>query len=139
MITSQLIRELKGDEGFVPHEYKDSLGYSTIGYGRLIDKRKGGGLTEDEADYLLSNDVAKAWEQVKKAIPWITDQPETVQRGLVNMAFQMGIDGLLGFKNSLAFIKAGEYDKARSNMEQSKWFKQTPARAKRVISMIRKA
>ena len=138
MITSQLIRELKSDEGFMPHEYKDSLGYSTIGYGRLIDKRKGGGITEDEADYLLSNDVAKSWDAVKKAIPWIIDQPETVQRALANMSFQMGIQGLLGFKNSLEFIKSGQYDKAQSNLRASKWYTQTPKRAERVIQMVKR-
>lgn len=46
-------RTLETDEGRVPHAYQDHLGYWTIGVGHLIDKRKGGGLTPDEVDYLL--------------------------------------------------------------------------------------
>ena len=138
MDKNLLAKELKTDEGLVLHEYKDSLGYSTIGIGRLIDKRKGGGITEDEALYLLHNDINEKWAQVKKRFPWVIDQPESVQRALTNMAFQMGIEGLAGFKNSLALIQKGDYDKARANLAQSKWFKQTPNRAKRVIAMVRK-
>ena len=45
---------LRRDEGRVRHAYQDHLGYWTIGVGRLIDQRKGGGLSEDEIDYLLT-------------------------------------------------------------------------------------
>jgi lysozyme len=138
MDKNLLRKELRIDEGFVSHVYSDSLGYSTIGIGRMVDKRLGGGITETEALYLLGNDIDRVWEEVKKKFPWIVDQPESVQRAICNMTFQMGINGVAGFKNSLAYIKAGEYDKARSNMKASKWYGQTPNRAKRVIDMIRK-
>ena len=54
---SKATNQIKKDEGIVLHVYDDSLGYSTIGYGRLVDRRKGGGISEDEALYLLKNDV----------------------------------------------------------------------------------
>jgi len=138
MDKNLLAKELEADEKFVSHEYKDSLGYSTIGIGRLIDKRKGGGITREEALYLLQNDINNKWNDVKKKFPWVIDQPESVQRALANMAFQMGIENLSEFKNSLAYIKAGDYLKAQANLKASKWFTQTPNRAARVISMIRK-
>ena len=50
---------IKKHEGCVLHCYEDHLGYMTIGVGRLIDKKKGGGITEDEAEYLLKNDIKR--------------------------------------------------------------------------------
>lgn len=139
MNKNLLIKELKIDEGFMPHEYKDTLGYSTIGYGRLIDKRKGGGITEAEADYLLGNDVERVWEQLKKALPWVIDQPEGVQQALSMMAFQMGVKSVTGFSTTLKLIKEGKYSAAADNAMQSLWAKQTPNRAKKVTSLIRNA
>lgn len=136
MDTNKLTAELEKDEGLVLHEYKDSLGFSTIGIGRLIDKRKGGGITAEEARYLLANDIRKVEAQVKAALPWFSSLTDGRQRALCNMAFQMGIQGLLGFKNTLAYIKAGNYTKAAENARQSLWYKQTPVRAERVIQQI---
>lgn len=143
MNKQKLAHELRLDEGFIPHAYQDSLGYWTIGIGRLCDKRKAGsGLTEDEALYLLNNDITRCYDQLKKQIPWIMKLTDGRQRALVNMAFQLGIVGLMGFKNSLASLEAalvtGDYDRAADNFLNSKWAKQTPERAKRVTDMIRK-
>lgn len=139
MNKNALIKELKIDEGFVPHAYRDSLTYLTIGYGRLIDQRKGGGITEDEADYLLANDVERVWREVQKAFPWVIDQPDAVQQAMCMMAFQMGIKTLQSFSNTLRFIKAGNYVAAADNAMQSLWAKQTPNRALKVTTLIRKA
>lgn len=139
MDREKLKKELTSDEGEVLHEYKDSLGYSTIGVGRLIDKRKGGGITHEEAMHLLDNDITKKTAQVVDALPWIINHPDDVQRAVINMAFQMGIEGLLGFKNTLALIQAKKYREAADNALKSKWAQQTPNRAKRVTDMIRNA
>ena len=56
----ELLNLLKLHEGFVSHCYDCSEGYKTIGFGRLIDKKLGGGITEEEAEYLLKNDVNKS-------------------------------------------------------------------------------
>jgi len=127
-LTDQLIR----DEGVVLHEYKDHLGYSTIGIGRLIDKRKGGGISLDEARFLLNNDIARVSNEVRKALPWSEKLSYARFGVLLNMAFQMGIQGLLGFKNTLAMIERGDYQAAAKGMLNSKWATQTPARCKRL-------
>ena len=134
---NNITRLLRGEEGEVLTEYKDHLGYSTIGVGRLIDKRKGGGITSEEAAYLLGNDVDKVIDQLNKRLPWWTKLDEARQGVLVNMAFQMGVDGLLGFKNTLAMIQAGNYESAARGMLQSKWAQQTPSRAKRMAEQMR--
>jgi lysozyme len=132
-----LVAELRRDEGVVPHAYQDHLGYWTIGVGRLIDKRRGGGLSDDEIDYLLNNNIRRTQEALDANLPWWRELDPVRQRALINMCFQLGMGGLLKFTNSLAAIKAGKWETAASNLKQSLWAKQTPERAARVIAMFR--
>jgi len=136
-MRENLIRSLRGEEGEVLTEYKDHLGYSTIGVGRLIDKRKGGGITTEESAYLLNNDITKIAEQLNKRLSWWTKLDDARKGVLANMAFQMGVDGLLGFRNTLKLIEAGKYEEAAKGMLQSKWATQTPSRAKRMAEQMR--
>lgn len=136
-MINDLTRLLRGDEGEVLHEYKDHLGYSTIGVGRLIDKRKGGGITKEESAMLLSNDIAKVSGQLDRRIPWWSTLSDARKGVLAAMAFQMGVDGLLGFKNTLAMVEAGNYDGAAKGMLNSLWARQTPERAKRMSEQMR--
>lgn len=129
--------QIKQDEGLVLHAYQDHLGFWTLGYGRLIDKRKGGRISEDEALYLLKNDVNERAKALSDALPFWADLDDARKGALLNMSFQLGMAGLLKFKNTLAFIEAGDYENAAANMLKSKWAQQTPARAKRVSEQIR--
>ena len=72
MIT-ELTAQLTRDEGRERSMYLDHLGYATIGVGRLIDARKGGGLREDEIDYLLRNDINDRIDQLGRRIPWFLE------------------------------------------------------------------
>lgn len=136
MDKKQLTKELRRDEGVVPFAYQDHLGYWTIGVGRLIDKRKGGGLSDAEIDFLLSNDIDRFEKQVIDALPWYSRLDDVRQRVLVNMAFNLGIAGLLGFKNTLAMIERGDYAGAAKGMLNSKWATQVGERAKRLATMM---
>ena len=136
-MKSELIRQLRGDEGFVRHAYQDHLGYWTIGVGRLIDARKpGSGLRDIEIDFLLNNDVDDRISTLLKVLPWFQDLDDARQGVLVNMAFQMGIQGLLGFTNTLKCVKEGRYKDAANGMLNSKWASQTPNRAKRLAKQM---
>jgi lysozyme len=137
MNRDKLADELEADEGFREHAYQDTLGYWTIGIGRLIDKRKGGRITKAEAFFLLDNDIEEKYHELITALPWVVDQPDHIQRALCNMSFQLGVPGLLAFKRTLALIQAKKYEEAANNALLSKWAKQTPNRAKRVTDMIR--
>src|SRR3990167_8097402 len=128
---------LEREEGRVRHAYQDHLGFWTIGVGRMIDKRKGGGLSEDEIDYLLNSDIKKFYDGLTAALPWFRALDATRQRALVNMAFQLGVAGLLKFKTTLAMIEMENYAAAADNALKSLWAKQTPARARRVTEMLR--
>lgn len=135
--TVNITRLLRGEEGEVLSEYKDHLGYSTIGVGRLIDARKGGGITAEESAYLLSNDIQKKLSELERKLPWIKELDEARRGVLLSMAFQMGTAGLLGFKNTLEMVRTGRYTDAAKGMLNSLWAKQTPQRAKRHSEQMR--
>jgi lysozyme len=137
-LKSELARQLKGDEGVRKCAYADHLGYLTVGVGRLIDSRKpGAGLRDDEITYLLNNDIDDRINAVGKALPWFQNLDDVRKGCLLNMAFQLGTDGLLGFKNTLALIRDGKYAEAAEAMLLSRWAEQTPARAKRLSEQMR--
>lgn len=137
MNIKELTDDLKRDEGMVLHAYTDSLGFITIGIGRLIDERRGGGISEDEAEYLLRNDIARVVKNLDFYLPWWKLLSEPRQRVLANMCFNLGIAGLLTFKRTLAAVKEGRYSDAADGMLQSKWAKQVGNRAKRLAEVMR--
>lgn len=136
-MNQNLIKQLRDEEGEVLSAYQDHLGFWTIGVGRLIDKRKGGGITKEESEYLLSNDISKVNAQLDINMPWWRKLDEPRQAVLQGVAFQMGIAGLLGFKNTLKMIESGDYEGAGKGMLNSLWAKQTPSRAKRMSEQMR--
>lgn len=137
-MIERLTTQLRRDEGEVLHAYQDHLGYWTIGIGRLIDRRKGGGISPAESAMLLANDIARVMADVRRRLPWFDRLDPARQGVLLNMAFQMGVDGLLGFRNTLAMIERGDYDGAATGMLNSLWGReQTPARATRLAVQMR--
>ncbi|MBB4642381.1 glycoside hydrolase family protein [Rhizorhapis suberifaciens] len=136
-IITLATKHLNREEGRIPHAYQDHIGFWTIGVGRLIDKRKGGRLTDEEIDYLLANDIRRFMNAMKDWPAWQAVKDDPVRAvALLSMCFQLGVQGLAGFKNSLDLVAQKRWDEAAANMMQSKWAKQTPARAKRVTAML---
>lgn len=131
-----LAQLLEDEEGRVAHAYQDSLGFWTIGVGRLIDKRKGGRLTDPEIDYLLANDIAEKTAELARALAWFNGLDEVRRNTLIAMAFQMGTAGLLGFRNTLEMVRTGDYKAAGRGMLQSRWAQQTPLRAERMARQM---
>jgi lysozyme len=115
--------------------YRCPAGALTIGYGHNLDANPVPGiaassqLTDDQADRLLSIDVQRYAEQLDLKLPWAKDLDAPRYAVLLNMAFNMGLSGLLGFKNTLGMIKAGQYASAGAGMLESKWAKQVKGRA----------
>ena len=123
-------------EGEVLHAYPDSEGYWTIGVGHLIDQRKGGSIPVAISRQLLKLDVREKSEAVLRELPWTATLDYIRFAALVNMAFQMGVEGLLGFTKTLLHIKRGNWQEAHDAMLDSKWAEQTPKRAQRVAKQI---
>lgn len=135
-----LVTQLKRDEDLRLTVYDDAtgkpivkgtlvLGNPTIGIGRNLS---GKGITGDEAVYLVSNDIAEVKIEVGIALPWTSNLDLVRLAVLLNMAFNMGIAKLLGFKNTLSLIQQGKYASASAEMLDSAWARQVGARATRL-------
>lgn len=113
-------------EGLKLFVYKDTMGIDTIGVGRNLINR---GITKEEALLMLDNDIKDFTSQLVKALPWVLTVPEQVKIVLIDMGFNMGIQGLLQFKNTLEHIRLGQYKEAADDMMKSLWAKQVGIRA----------
>jgi len=133
MNRGQLIEELKRDEGVVLTLYKCSAGKNTIGVGRNVDDR---GITEDESDYLLSNDINICVKELEGTFPWFQTLSDTRQRVMVNMCFNLGLSRLMGFRKFLAAMEAGEWETAGVEMLDSKWARQVGPRSTRLRDLV---
>lgn len=102
----------------------------TVGYGFTEGVNLDSRMPKITAERKLEELILEKDNQLARALPWYKDEATFVTKTiLVNMAFQMGLKGLLGFRNTLAFVKAKKYSNAAANMRQSLWAKQTPSRA----------
>ena len=136
-MKQQLTQQLEQDEGTSATVYQDQFGFWTLGTGRLVDKRKpGAGLRQVEIDFMLQNDIDDRINAVGKALPWFQNLDDARQGVLLNMAFQLGTDGLLAFHTTLGHVQAGNYAQADADMLQSPWASQTPGRAKRLSTQM---
>jgi lysozyme len=134
MNKDQLRTELTRDEAEKLMPYTDTVGKLTIGVGRNLSDR---GISHDESQYLLSNDIRLVESDLNQNLPWWINLTDARQRVLANMCFNLGINRLLGFKNTLEFIRTEQWGKAADGMLQSTWAKQVGQRAVRLSEMMR--
>lgn len=124
-------------ENCINHVYQDSEGYWTIGYGRMVDARLSGGITEDEAHMLLVNDIKRTDTELRTAFRWYAKLDTARQAALINMCFNLGLPKLVGFSKMIAALEHGDYDKAADEALDSKWANQVGRRAHDIAEMIR--
>lgn len=127
----ELISALKVDEGLRLKAYKDTVGVWTVGYGHA-HVSPGTEWTKEKAEQVLIDDIREHNAKLLTALPWISNLDPVRRRVLQNMAFNLGVNGLLGFKNTLEFVHTGQYDKAADGMMASKWASQVKGRAVRL-------
>ena len=133
---SKLVAQLKRHEGVKSHAYKCTANMITVGVGRNIDENGGVGLSDDEINYLLENDI-KRCKQELISLSWFTDLDSVRQDALVNLCFNLGLTRLMGFKNAMAAMAEGDYERAADEFYDSRWAKQVKSRADEVCEMIR--
>jgi lysozyme len=136
-MTDQLLDAIKSDEGWRPYVYDDTEGFATIGYGFLIDARKGVGLPRPVAEFWLRYAVNERLDELKRLWPAFANQPTDVQLALGNLAYQIGPAGVMKFKRMLAALEASDRETAADEALESKWAQQTPNRAARITALIR--
>jgi len=133
-MTEAGLKQLASDEGFRGQPYVCTGGKVTIGYGFNLDDWP---LTEAECLPILKSRAERVKTDLANRIGCFYALPERAQDVLVNMGYQMGVSGLLGFKRFLRALELRKYEDAYHEMCQSRWYQQTPNRARRLADVIR--
>ncbi len=142
-----LLENIKAHEGFRDKIYKDSLGKATIGYGFLVaalspdELKLNGGkaepISKEVAEKILNLKVAKLQKRVFQCLPWLQSKPQNVQDTLIEMAYQLGLAGLMGFHHTLSCIEASDYAQAARNLKASLLYRQSPKRVEGYIKGLK--
>jgi lysozyme len=134
---SKLTEMLRRHEGVETHAYKCTSGKITVGVGRNIDPDGGLGLSDDEIDVLLENDIDRSIKELGAAFNWFSDLNEARRDAMIDLAFNMGLTRLNGFKKALAAMAEANYDTAAAEFMDSKWASQVKDRAIEICAMIK--
>lgn len=134
MTAAALEARVRRHEGLRLHPYRDSVGKLTIGVGRNLDDR---GITEAEALAMLRTDLLEVEARLDAALPWWRGLDEARREVLVEMGFNLGVDGLLAFHDTLATVRQGRYAEAATHMLASRWAGQVGARAAELAALMR--
>lgn len=131
---AKLKNSLKRNEGVRLKPYVDSVGKISIGIGRNLTDV---GITLDEADYLLDNDIKHVLDQVQQEDWWPSVKDNDVRaRAMVEIVFNMGIYGVRTFKSAISCLKALDFSGAARNFMDSKWSQQVHDRVAIICQMI---
>jgi len=144
--VSQIIPILNFEEGYREKPYRDKLGYPTVAGGIKIGPK---GAALSNYTFTVPRRVGDVWKEVfvENTITEMQLRPAIISAlkscndarrdVLISMAYQMGVPGLAGFKNTLAMVSEGNFDGASRGMLNSLWAKQTPERAQRHAEVMR--
>jgi lysozyme len=140
--NDKIIEMLKRHEGVVKNNdrhvlYKCSENYWTLGIGRNIDPNGGLGLSDDEVDYMLSNDVDRVIAELGKSFTWFSDIDCVRADAMIDICFNLGMPRLKGFAKALSAMASEDYEIAAYEFSDSAWFKQVGNRAQTIVDMIR--
>lgn len=138
-----LIEQIKAHEGFRGDYYCCTAGKKSIGYGRNVENNPFSHdelvymgrnvfsvepMTKDEAEYLLINDLNNVIESLKDKIS-LDSLSKPRKAVCINMAFNLGVNGFMGFKKMLSALSEFDYDKAATEMLDSRWADQVKSRS----------
>ena len=126
----KLINRLKEHEGFDGLPYKDITGNLTIGYGTKLP------LEPDEAELLLKHRLYKKRTELINKWNEFLSLPGSVQEIVLEMCYQLGVNGFLTFKKTIKFLENRQWEKASVEMLDSRWARQTPNRANKLSELL---
>ena len=133
----RLIKMIKLHEGVKSHAYQCTAGKWTIGVGRNIDEEGGLGLSNEEINVLLINDIERVKGELSAAYFWFPALDEVRQAAMIDMCFNLGLSRLRGFVKTIEAMSRQEFDNAADEFLDSRWASQVGQRAVRVTEMIR--
>ncbi len=139
-----LKKELTEDEGCKNEIYLDHLGYKTFGIGHLVkakdpenDMDVGTPVSDQRVAECFDEDIDKVIEDCIILYDDFYTLPDEVQLIVANMMFNLGRPRLTNFVRMRVAVNKGDWQEAAIQMEDSKWYKQVPNRAKRLCERMR--
>ena len=153
MKNLQKVKKMKIEELLIKHEekrykpYDDATGKEvksgdtikgkiTIGIGRNIQEV---GLSDDEIEYLLQNDIKRVEQELKDIFPDFDELPENVRLVLIDMDFNLGKTRFLTFKNMIQAVKERNWETMIKEMKNSRWCEQVKSRCEDDVRLIKEA
>lgn len=159
MNLEKLRNELRLDEGVRNSVYVCTGGANTVGVGHNIDANGFPDwlleelnltysmlrdpdvlatirLNESQIERLLDNDIMISIDELNNSLSFFRASPDAVQRGLVNMCFNMGITKLRRFKKMLQALSEENYTRAEEEAIDSRWYREVRERGTRVSALI---
>jgi lysozyme len=131
---TKLRQLLVNHESFKQFPYTDSTGNLTVGIGRNLITR---GISNTEAFYLLDDDIMYFSDKLNHFMPFFHTMNENRQIALIDMAFNLGIQGILNFTNMILALESHDYERAAREMLDSKWADQVGERATTLANIVR--
>ena len=124
-----LLEDIKAEEGFSAVVYKCTEGFDTIGYGTKMP------ITKEEAELILNHRLNQTKAQLTSYL-YDLDIKQEAWDILFNMAYQLGVNGVLKFKKMIEALRVKNYKEASKQGLDSLWAKQTPQRANRLMKRM---
>jgi len=136
-----LIEMLKRHEGEVVTNgrhvlYKCSAGYWTLGIGRNVDVNGGLGLSDEEVDFLLENDIARVIKELSLEYSWFNDLDDVRRDAMIDISFNLGATKLRKFVLALDAMEKADYKSASEEFLDSEWSRTVKGRSVELASMI---
>ena len=135
-MTEKLLEMLKRHEGVEHHIYRCSAGFWTLGAGRNVDPQGGLGLSDDEVDYMLQNDIERVIKELSAEYRWFNSLDDVRKDAMIDISFNLGATRLRGFKRALAAMEVADYKMAAKEFLDSKWSRDVKGRATELCYMI---
>lgn len=118
-----LISTIKAHEGTTRFVVIDTRGFYTIATGRCVDSRCDHGLSDDEINLILSNDITRCRDELKDK-PYFFYQDPIRKEVLIELVFNLGLEGLETFTTFLSYFSSHDYIKASDDLKNTKWAKE---------------
>lgn len=153
MNIDRVLYRISEHEGFVSWVYDDAtgepivpgskvVGHPTVGIGTCLDKSVGCGLTRRQAEFLRDDKVTAICREMDRRIGWWRGlgvaHPQAAEV-LVEVAYHIGVGGLLGFKNMLAAAERRDLSAMRAELLDSQVARRFPTRYDELARLIAEA
>lgn len=130
---TKLKQLLVSHESYRQFPYVDSTGHLTVGIGRNLQSR---GISTIEAFYLLDDDISYFNSKLEGVLSFFNELDDNRKVAVVDMCFNLGINGFLEFNRFISALETKDYQKAHDELLNSKAAIQCPDRYRKLAQII---